>query len=75
MTDERKLIYEVARCTGLIDIAIDTLESSAPQSKEEIVGLLLGARHCTISRLRGIQKSIGVEEENLLSTFKKYGSE
>ena len=75
MTVERKLIHEVARCTGLIDSAIDALESTTPQSKDEIVGLLLGAKSCTISRLRGIQKAIGVEDENLLSISKKYGNE
>lgn len=67
MTNERKLIQEVAKCAGLIDIAIDRLESAAPQNKEEIVGLLLGAKSCTISRLRKIQEDIGVEKKDLLS--------
>ena len=73
---ERKLIEEVAKCTALIDLAIGKLEdTSAPQNKDEIVGLILGAKNCTISRLRTFQIHIGVEKENLLSIFKKYGQE
>jgi hypothetical protein len=73
---ERKLIEEVAKCTALIDLAIGKLEvTSVPQNKDEIVGLILGAKNCTISRLRTFQIHIGVEKENLLSIFKKYGQE
>ena len=74
--DERKLIEEVAKCTGLIDLAVKKLEdTSIPQNKDEIIGLILGARDCTISQLRTFQMSLGVERENLLSIFKKYGHE
>jgi hypothetical protein len=73
---ERKLIEEVAKCTALIDLAIGKLEdTSVPQNKDEITGLILGAKNCTISRLRTFQIHLGVEKENLLSIFKKYGQE
>lgn len=74
--EERKLIEEVAKCTGLIDLAIERLEdTTVPQNREEIIGLMIGAKNCTITRLRKFQISLGVEKENLLSTFKKYGPE
>lgn len=74
--DETKLIEKVAKCTGLIDLAIEKLEdTTVPQNKDEIIGLILGARNCTISQLRTFQISLGVEHKNLLSTFKKYGHE
>lgn len=73
---ERKLIEEVAKCTALIDLAVDKLEdTTVPQNKDEIVGLILGARNCTISKLRTFQIHLGVEKENLLGIFKKYGHE
>lgn len=74
--EERKLIEEVAKCTGLINLAIERLEDPrVPQSREEIIGLIIGAKNCTISRLRTLQTSLGVEKENLLSIFKEYGNE
>ena len=76
LTDERKLIEEVAKCTALIDLAIDKLEdTTVPQNRDEIVGLITGSRNCTISKLRTFQIHLGVEKENLLSIFKKYGHE
>lgn len=75
-TEERKLIEEVAKCTGLIDSAVDKLrDTTLPPNKDEIIGLILGAKICTINELKTFQKFLGVESKNLLSTTKKYSHE
>lgn len=63
MENKNKLIEEVAGCMKLLDMAIDKHEThiknpttATPESQEEMMGFMLGARNCTISRLRKFQK-------------------
>lgn len=78
MTIERKFIEETAKCLNLLDMAIDkhNMQIKDPslitqQSREEVSGLMIVARNCTITKLRSLQKEIGLKDEDLLSIFQK----
>ena len=65
MTDKRKLTEEISACMKLLDRAIDIHQihisnpkTTTPESQDEMMGLMLGTRNCTISQLRLFKKEI-----------------